>query len=283
VNYRREAIRLHAEQPGMDYGFPFALDPGVGCSVEYAMDLWLLGYPDQARAEARRACDLGERLGHPYSHGFALMFAAGIHEFCGEIALARERAEQGIKLAKEHGLKEVQGWSMLRRGWAQAMSGDPKEVIAGIALQQTVLDTQLQMGSKIARPHFLGCLAQSLLEAGRPSEAVKKVEEALKTVQETGARYYYAELLRLRGVCAVALGESSAVAEDLFWQAREVAHAQEAKSFELRAVVSLARLLATSEKSNEGRAQLDEVYGWFREGFDTEDLREARELLAGLR
>jgi predicted ATPase len=279
VNYRREAIRLHAERPGMDYGFPFALDPGVGCGVEYAMDLWMLGFPDQAREQARRSRELAERLGHPYSHGFALMFSGVIHEFCGEIEKTLEHAEQGIRLAREHGLKEVQGWSLLRKGWAIAMSGEFDE---GIALQRTVLKRQRELGSEVARPHFLGALAQSMLLAKRYDAALETVEEALDTVQKTGARYYYAELLRLRGECALALGEPPARAEDLFWQAREIARGQEARSFELRAAISLARLLATSDKSSEGRAGLAEVYNWFEEGFDTEDLREARELLAGL-
>ena len=279
VMYRREAIRLHAERPGMDYGFPFALDPGVGCGVEYAMDLWMLGYPDQARSEARRALELAESLGHPYSHGFALMFTSVIHELRGEIDKTLEHAEHGIRLAREHGLKEVLGWSMLRKGWAVAMSGAFDE---GIALQRTVLKRQRELGSEIARPHFLAALAQSMLEAKRPAEALATIEEALETVQKTGARYYYAEALRMRGECAVALGEISTRAEDLFWQAREVARGQEAKCFELRATISLARLFGRSDKTQEGRARLLEIYGWFSEGFDTEDLREARELLAGL-
>ena len=279
VMYRREAIRLHAERPGMDYGFPFALDPGVGCGVEYAMDLWMLGFPDQAREQARRSRELAERLGHPYSMGFSLMFSAVIHEFCGEVEKTLEHSEQGIRLAREHGLKEVQGWSLLRKGWAIAMMGEFDE---GITLQRTVLKRQRELGSEVARPHFLGALAQSMIEAKQYPAAQETVEEGLDTVQRTGARYYYAELLRLRGECALALGEPPARAEDLFWQAREIARGQEAKSFELRAAISLARLLATSDKAGEGRAGLAEVYGWFKEGFDTEDLREARELLAGL-
>jgi adenylate cyclase len=279
VMYRREAIRLHAERPSMDYGFPFALDPGVGCGVEYAMDLWMLGFPDQAREQARQSRELAERLGHPYSHGFSLMFSSVIHEFCGEVDKTLEHAEQGIRLARDHGLKEVHGWSLLRKGWAIAMSGGFDE---GISLQLNVLKRQREIGSEVARPHFLGALGQSMLEAKRYRDAMETVEEALDTVQRTGARYYYAELLRLRGECAIALGEASTRAEDLFWQAREIARGQEAKSFELRAAISLARLLAKSGKADEGRAGLAEVYNWFQEGFDSEDLREARELLAGL-
>ena len=280
VKYRREAIRLHAERPGMGYGFPFALDPGVGCAVEYAMDLWMLGYPDQARAEARRSRELAEKLGHPYSHGFSLMFSAVICELCGEIDETLKYAEQGIRLAREHGLKEVLGWSMLRRGWALAMNGSFDE---GIAIQRNILKRQRERGSEIARPHFLAALAQSMLEARRPAAALETVDEALETVQKTGARYYHAELLRLRGECALALGEPNSKAEDLFWQAAEVARGQDAKSFELRAAISLARLFGRSDRTSEASAGLAQVYGWFQEGFDTEDLREARELLAGLR
>jgi predicted ATPase len=108
------------------------------------------------------------------------------------------------------------------------------------------------------------------------------IEEALATVQQTGARYYQAELLRLRGECALALGEPPSKAEDLFWRAREIARGQEARSFELRVAISLARLFANLDRIEEARSGLLEIYNWFEEGFDTEDLREARELLTAL-
>jgi adenylate cyclase len=207
------------------------------------------------------------------------MFSAVIHEFCGEIEKTLEYAEQGIRLAREHGLKEVLGWSLLRKGWALAMLGSFDD---GINLQRTVLKKQRELGSEVARPHFLGALARSMLEAKRPEAAMRTVEEALETVQKTGARYYHAELLRLHGECCLALGDASSKAEDLFWQAAEVARGQEAKSFELRAAISLARLFGSSQRTGEARAGLAQAYGWFQEGFATEDLREARELLAGL-
>jgi predicted ATPase len=138
------------------------------------------------------------------------------------------------------------------------------------------------MGSEIARPHFLGALAASMLEAKRPEAALSVVEEALETAQQTGARYYQAELLRLRGECAVALGEPSAKAEDLFWRAREVARGQEARSFELRVAISLARLFGNLQRTDDARSGLAEIYNWFKEGFETDDLRQARELLAAL-
>ena len=279
VKHRREALRLHAEQPGVHYGFPFALDPGVGCRVEYAMDLWMLGYPDQARMEAQTSRELAERLGHPYSQGFALMFSSVIHELCGEVEQTLEFAEQGVRLATEHGLKEVLGWSLLRRGWALAMLGGFDQ---GITIQRSVLKKQRELGSEIARPHFLAAFAQSLLEARQPEAALQTVDEALETVAKTGARYYHAELLRLRGECCLALKDASTKPEDLFRQAAEIARGQEAKSFELRSAISLARLFAKTERTNEARTTLARAYGWFTEGFDTEDLREARELLAAL-
>jgi len=279
VNHRRQAIKLHSDHPDAGYGFPFALDPGVGCRVEYAMDLWMLGYPDQAADEARRSREIAEQLEHPYSYGFSLMFSAVIHEFRGEIEQTLEYAEMGIRLAREHDLKEVLGWSLLRKGWAIAMLGDWDE---GINVQRAILKRQRDMGSEIARPHFLGALALSMLKAKRPQAALPIIEEALATVQQTGARYYQAELLRLRGECALALGEPPSKAEDLFWRAREIARGQEARSFELRVAISLARLFGSLDRIVEARSGLFEIYNWFEEGFDTEDLREARELLTAL-
>jgi len=279
VQHRRKALALHAERPGMDYGFPFALDPGVGCRVEYAMDLWMLGYPDQARAEAHTSRELARQLGHPYSQGFALMFSSVIHELCGDLETTLELAEDGLKLATEHGLREVLGWSQLRKGWALAMLGS---FDAGIELQCTLLKQQRALGSEVARPHFLAALAESMLEARRPGDALRVVEEGLETTVKTGARYYHAELLRLLGECQLALGRGGTGVEDLFRQSGEVARAQEARSLELRSAISLARLLATSARTNDARATLAATYGWFTEGFDTEDLRQARELLAAL-
>jgi predicted ATPase len=152
----------------------------------------------------------------------------------------------------------------------------------GIDLQRTVLEKQRELGSEIARPHFLAAMGQTMLEARRPEAAVEAVDEGLETVARTGARYYHAELLRLRGECSAALSDARPSPEDLFRQALEIALGQQAKSFELRSAMSLARWLHRTDRAGEARLTLQGVYSWFSEGFDTEDLREARELLAGL-
>ena len=134
------------------------------------------------------------------------------------------------------------------------------------------------MGSEISRPHFLALLAEALGQEGEVAEGLDVLSEAMEAAEQTGGRYYEAELYRLKGELLMALAqENRAQAEACFRQAIEMAHRQQAKSFELRAAVSLTRLL----RNEEAREVLAEIYGWFTEGFDTKDLREAKELLDG--
>jgi predicted ATPase len=279
VKYQKKALDLYNREPHPEYGFLFALDPSVGCRVEMALDLWILGYPDQALKQADDAQEVSASLGQPYSRGFALNYASVVHQMRGECDEALARAESAIALAREYRLREVQGWANSRRGWALAAKGQPE----GIALMRDMLSAQRALGSEVARPHFLAAFCESLLSAGRVGEALEAAEEGLKVVAETGARYYKAELLRLKGECLLARNPDSAPAvESCYLEALGIAARQKARSWELRSTMSLAHLWISRGKREEALARLSPVVGWFTEGFTTADLRKAVQLLSAL-
>ncbi|MFQ5850761.1 MAG: AAA family ATPase [Candidatus Binatia bacterium] len=223
-------------------------DPRVCCGAVGARVLWLLGYPDQALQRIRDALALARELSHPHSLGFALFAAIWVHQQRGEGQAAQDRADAAVTLGTE---QELPRWVMggtYMQGWLLVEQGQGEEEIS-----------QMRQG------------------AGHWGT------ETLARVHKTGISYYEAELHRIKGELllrqAVAAGEHP---ETCFQQAIEVSRRQGAKSLELRAVMSLSRLWHQQGKKEKARQMLAEIYGWFTEGFDTADLKEARSLLEEL-
>ena len=170
---------------------------------------------------------------------------------------------------------------MLIRGWALAMQNQEEE---GIVLMSQGLASSLAIGTRQQHGYFLALLAEALNQAGRVDEALEALREAIEVAEQTNEPFYVAELYRLRGDSLIKAGVvPTSEAESCFHRAIEIARQQQAKSFELRAAISLARLWQQQERRAEGRAILADVYSWFTEGFDTADLKDARELLDELR
>jgi predicted ATPase len=195
---------------------------------------------------------------------------------------AQERAEAGIVLAHEQGFAVWIAWGMLLRGCALAEQGQSTEGIGqmhqGIAAWQAT-------GAEVFRPYSLGLLAEAYGKAGQAEEGLPLLAEALAAANNTGERYYEAELYRLKGAMLLTQADKEPrwlEAEESFRQALAVARHQQAKSLELRATMSLSRLWQRLGKRAEARQLLAEIYGWFTEGFDTADLQEAKALLAEL-
>ena len=163
-------------------------------------------------------------------------------------------------------------------GWAQVFSGEQNEGI--IKLQEGLDDWRAE--ELIFVPYFLGLKAEAVAEIGRVDEAIDILTEALKLSEKGNQRCYASELHRLKGVFLLQK-ECADKAEDNLQQALNIARRQQAKSLELRAAVSLGRLWQQRSKQAEARELLGEVYGWFTEGFDTADLRDAKALLEELR
>jgi len=166
-------------------------------------------------------------------------------------------------------------WVECPFGWAIAELG---QIEVGIAHIRTGLDTQLTIGAQVARPQFLAIFAETLCRAGRSEPALQAVEEGLEFSNRNGERYYDAELWRLKGEL-VKLQDKTEEAEQCFQKAIAISRQQAAKSLELRAATSLARLWQTQGKPKEAKQVLGDVYAWFTEGFDTADLRDAASLL----
>jgi predicted ATPase len=263
--------------------------------------LWHLGYPEQALKRSQAAVALAREVSHPYSLAYALGNAAWFHQLCREPCATQERAEATVALSTEQGFAYWSAYGTIMRGWALAEQGKGEE---GIAQMRQGLSAWHDTGTELFRPFWLARLAEAYGKVGRAEEGLKVLAEVLTTVSKTGERFYEAELYRLKGELTL-LAQSSvqrlassvqtpqstfrnlqSEAEACFHKAIEIARHQGAKSLELRAVMSLSCLWQQQGKKKQARQMLAKSYGWFTEGFDTADLKEAKaqlEELAGTR
>jgi predicted ATPase len=181
-----------------------------------------------------------------------------------------------LTLSTEQGFAQWVAHGTILRGWALAEQGQGEE---GVTQVNQSLAGWRATGAALAQPHYLALLAEVYRKVEKPEEGLSALAEALAAVPKNGERWYEAELYRLKGELVLARsGENQAEAEACFLQAIDIAHRQLAKSLELRAVMSLSRLWQKQGKK-EARQLLAEIYGWFTEGFDTADLKEAKALL----
>lgn len=266
--YRFERHRSHM--------YWFTSDPGVACSSGLSLALWLLGYPDQALEKARESLTLARQLSHPFSSGLAQAYTAWLHLYRREWQEARDLSEAALELARERGLAIWLGLGTMFRGAALAQLGQLEE---GRALLRRGNDAIRATGAALNQPHFLSLLAAALAKAGEIEEALGVLDEAEGRAKQTGDRCWLAEVHRLRGEFLLEGAKPIDEVERCFQQAIEVARDQEAKSLELRAVMSLSRAWRQRGQSKDARQRLCEIYDWFTEGFQTADLRDARALL----
>jgi predicted ATPase/DNA-binding SARP family transcriptional activator len=279
--------RAHLERmisfydPQQHHGTLVALrgsDAGTSALASLACCLWCLGYPEQALKQSQKALALARALGHPWSLADVLCHAGCmVNEMRRDPQALKERAEELAQLASE----KVPVWSgagLCYRGEALAMMG---QVQHGIAQMREGIAFELSKGIRCYMPVTLCFLAEAQSRAGQTEEGLATLAEALAMVEETGGRHFEAELYRVRGELLLVQG-AEADAEASLHRAIEVARRQQAKSWELRATVSLSRLWQQQGKLEDARQRLAEIYGWFTEGFDTADLIEARMLLEEL-
>jgi predicted ATPase len=238
--------------------------------------LWQLGYPDQALAKSAEAITAAEKISHPQSLAFAMISTSYLHQLLREPHSALRWADAAVTLATEHDLVQMVSWANASHGWAVAELGRVEE---GIAQIRQVLAARKTIGA-VFFPQYLGLLAELFWKAGRPEEGMTSVVHGLAVAQSTGAHYWDAELYRLKGELLLSHPEKNdAEAEACFRQAIETARRQSAKSFELRAAISMSQLCKRQDKKDEGHQVLTKIYGSFTEGFETADLREAKSLL----
>jgi predicted ATPase len=253
-------------------------DPGTCCRDHGALALWLLGYADQAVAMARDAVRLANELAQPFSLTLALAHTSFLHQLRGEASLAHEHAEATATLSIEQGFPHYRATGVLIRGWAQAAQG---KFEAGTAAIQEGLAALRAAGANVRRSYYLALLADACGRAGLAEAGQSAIAEALAFAEDSGERWWEADLYRLKGelLLAAQSTQNRAEAEARFHRALEIAQGQSAKAFELRAATSLARLWARQGKRAQAQDLLAPIYGWFTEGLDTADLKDAKALL----
>jgi predicted ATPase len=254
-------------------------DPRVNCESFVAWVLLLLGQPDQALAQSRRALAWARELSQPYTLAFALHVNCVFHQLRGDGAILEERAEELVALATEQGFPHFVGTGTCFRGWAiLAVGGSIEEAISRM---QWGLATKRATGAEIKVPYYLGLLAEAHRRANRSAEAISLLNEALEVVERTDERWYEAELYRLMAE-ALITNSDRRDAERWLCRALRTARKQDARLWELRAATSTARLWRDQGKRTDPRELLAPIYRSFTEGLDTRDLKEAAGLLADL-
>ena len=282
------AARLHLEEAITRYTpdqrdasmFRMGLDPGVACRAYVTMPLWLLGYPAQAVTRLHEALALAQELAHPYSLVCARGCATRIAQLCRDVPAAHEHAAVTVTLATTQGFPQWAALGTGVRGWALAMQGQSEE---GLAQVRQGIAAWRATGAAWFIPYFCTLLTEIFDSLGHTADGLQALAEAHTLVEQQEERWWEAEVSRLRGVLLLRQpGTPQGEAETWLQRALDVARRQDAKSLELRAVMSLARLWQQQGKRAEARALLTPVYGWFTEGFDTADLQEAQALLEAL-
>jgi class 3 adenylate cyclase/predicted ATPase len=255
-------------------------NPGVVCGYLNALADWVLGYPTQASEAMKRTVAHARELEHPYSVGITLLFSAQLAQLRREPELAKAKAEEALAVSIENGAHALALWCLLPRGWALVQQGD---VGAGIVDIRESMDRRRAFRMGAVWPWYLALVADAYGASGEFQEGFHALDEAMQWVQRNDERLYLAEVHRIRGELLLRQATPDpAEAEGCFEQALAVARDQQAKSWELRAATSMARLWRETGRRDGARALLEPVYDWFTEGFDTADLKDAKALLEQL-
>ncbi len=281
-----QGIALYETQQYRPEEQPGSINPLVPCFFNVAFALWMQGYPDQALKSMQEALRVARELAQPFSLAVTLNFTAGLHHLRRDVEATREAAEQLITLSTEQGFPDRIAIGKFYRGWALTMQGQEEE---GLATMRQGWAEWRAAGAKVTYTSRLASLAEGYGRLGQPEEGLPLLTEALELVNTTGERYYEAELYRLYGELTLQQqshvechGSNLEEAEAHFLKAIAIARHQQAKSWELRATMSLTRLWQGQGKQAEAHNMLSSLYNWFTEGFDTKDLQEAKALLEEL-
>jgi predicted ATPase len=254
--------------------------PGVRCLVRMANTLWCLGYPAQAVRHSEQALILARELEHPLSLAYAQHWAADLYHHRREVLEVHVQAETLLPLATAQGFPLWVGFATYYQGWVLAMQGQEK---TGLAQMRQGMTTIIATGTELSRPLCLVLLAEAAGHVGQVEEGLCLLTEALTSFEVSGRGDMLAEAYRLQGALLLRQAvPEAAQAEACFQQALAISRRQQAKSWELRAAMSLSRLWQQQGKRANARELLAPLYGWFTEGFDTADLQEAKALLEAL-
>jgi predicted ATPase len=272
-----QAIALYDPAEHRQLAMRFGIDSGVAALAYRSWVLWLLGYPEAALGGADHALRDAREIGQAATLVWVLSFVAILHTLCGNLAAAAERAHELVALAEEKGsFVYWKAMGMASQVSVLALTGRASEAIEKITAWRTT-------GSTFWMPLYMPHLARAHGELGQFEEAWRCIGKAITAVETTKERWCEAEVHRMAGELAIKLPEPDAVKVGAYFErALTVARQQQAKSWELRATMSMARLWRDQGKRDEARDLLAPVYGWFTEGFDTLDLKQAKSLLEEL-
>jgi class 3 adenylate cyclase/predicted ATPase len=277
-----EGFTLYDRDKHRDHAFLYGgHDPGACCGYHAAQVYWLLGYPDQALRRSRDALTLARDLRQPATVIHTLFFSAWLHQCLSQKQAVQDRIEEGMSLSTEQGFSRWLAEATFLRGWLLAEEG--RQGIGIEQMSKVVTDARGKKSTGRFDAHCAALLAESYGKTGQATAGLNVVREAMAVTQQTNSCYYDAELYRIRG--ELLLTQSAAEekqAEACFQEALKIARNQSAKSLELRAAMSMSRLWQRQRKRTEAQELLAEVYGWFTEGFDTADLKQAKALLEEL-
>jgi predicted ATPase len=272
-----QAIALYNRSEHRSLATWFGQDTSVTVLSFRSLFLWVLGYPEGALADVDHALKDAREIGHTATLMLALTLTSLTLICCGNYAAASEQTDEAIALADERGASHWKAYGITHQGCALAMTGNASNAIEAIA---SGIIANRSIGSKMIVPLHLLYLATAHADVRQFDDAQRRVDEALAMVETTNERWCEAEVHRIAGEVALMSPKPDvAKAEACFDRALAIARAQQAKSWELRAVMSMARLWRDQGKLRQAHDLLAPVYGWFTEGFDTLDLRRAKALL----
>jgi predicted ATPase/class 3 adenylate cyclase len=270
-----EALALYDPVSHHSLGHQTGSHPQVVARAYLGFVLLCLGLPDQASTQTNTAIAEARTLANPPSLASSLMVGAMLLSLVGDNRALNERADELVAVAVEQGVPWWHTVGTVYRGWVKVNHGDVTE---GISLMHSGLTAYRDTGAEMWVPYHIALRASACEIAGQIEESSALLDDALRLAERTGERWFAAELNRHKGQLLLRQGHAEG-AEELYRRALSIAREQEAKMWELRAAVSLARLRRDQGRYAEARDLLPPVYGWFTEGFDTPDLKEAKALL----
>ena len=274
------AITLYDPDEHRPLATRFGQDVGAATLCWKSLAFWLLGYPEAALADTEHALMVAREIGHSATLMYVLNFSAWTHIHCGNYATTNPLVDEFGALKDQTGSVFWGAWGMMQRGCLLALTGKASDAVQTISSGVTAMRST---GTTMWMPFWLSYLARASAEIGQHDDARRCIGEAMAAVETAKERWCEAEVNRIAGEIALLPPEPDvAKAEAHFERALAVAREQQAKSWELRAAMSLARLWRDQGNRDEARDLLAPVYGWFTEGFDTLDLKEAKALLDAL-
>jgi tetratricopeptide (TPR) repeat protein len=283
LEHLEQAVALYDPKKHGSHAYTYGQDPAVMCLIHSGWDLWFLGYPDRALIRNDEGLALAHKLSHPATLATAAAFAAWLLQFRRDARAVEALAGAAVDLSTQHDFAFCRAIGIILGGWALTQLGQRE---AGIERMRVGLEALHATDAVTMMGYFSGLLAESYGDAARAEEGLN----VLAGVDGTREQYWEAELYRLKGELILRraganrlANDSQAEAQECFRQALTIARAQNAKSLELRAAMSLCRLRLQQGKRSDAYLALEEIFGWFTEGFNTPDLREGKALMEELR